>query len=71
MRVVTETTKLKPRDGVLRVSVNNSGFGGANAHVVMESVESFLPHYKTTSKLSLWAADKSMRPAPKIAVIYI
>ncbi len=36
IEVVTETTPL-PQEGVLRVGVNSFGFGGANAHVILQS----------------------------------
>lgn len=38
-------TQLEPwlaRDGVRRASINNFGYGGSNAHVIMEDYQSFL-----------------------------
>ena len=36
LQVVTETTKL-PEKGILTVGINSFGFGGANAHVILQS----------------------------------
>jgi len=36
LQVVTETTAIKPKEGRQLVGVNSFGFGGANAHVVIE-----------------------------------
>nr|CAA6829784.1 MAG: Capsular polysaccharide biosynthesis fatty acid synthase WcbR [uncultured Thiotrichaceae bacterium] len=47
LQVVTETTAIKPKEGRQLVGVNSFGFGGANAHVVVEhyqpEAESLLP----------------------------
>ncbi|KAH0536611.1 Type I Iterative PKS [Glutinoglossum americanum] len=44
MRVVTEATDWP--SAVRRASVNSFGYGGANAHTILESVDSVLPGYR-------------------------
>jgi len=46
LKVVTETTPLKPT-GRIVVGINSFGFGGANAHVILESPE---PHSRSAGK---------------------
>ena len=44
-------TKLTPWPSSLhRVSINSFGYGGANAHAILESVDSFLPEYREAQK---------------------
>ena len=38
-----------PRSGYSRASVNSFGFGGANAHAVLESADSFASHSKNSN----------------------
>ena len=45
---MTELTPWPNRYSVHRASVNSFGYGGANAHVVLESVESIIPGYLGT-----------------------
>ena len=45
VRVVQEPTPF-PNLPVRRVSVNSFGYGGTNAHIIIENVESFVPGYK-------------------------
>lgn len=48
MKIVTKLTSW-PSD-LHRASVNSFGFGGANAHAILESVDSFLPSYNEERK---------------------
>lgn len=43
--IVTESMPW-PKLPLRRVSVNSFGYGGANAHAILEAVESFIPEYK-------------------------
>ncbi|KAL8704809.1 MAG: hypothetical protein Q9201_002041 [Fulgogasparrea decipioides] len=46
VKVVTETTPWPASKPIKRASINSFGYGGANAHCIVESVESFVPGYK-------------------------
>ncbi|KAL9018351.1 MAG: hypothetical protein Q9185_004320 [Variospora sp. 1 TL-2023] len=48
IKIVTEPTSWPDQYSVRRASVNSFGYGGANAHVVLESVESIIPGYHGT-----------------------
>ena len=48
MEIVTKLTSW-PSD-VHRASINSFGFGGANAHAILESIDSFLPGYNSARK---------------------
>ncbi|KZF24488.1 hypothetical protein L228DRAFT_218919 [Xylona heveae TC161] len=50
-KIVTESTAWPSHIPVRRASVASSGFGGANAHVILEGVESFIPNYKHGQRL--------------------
>ena len=41
-----------PRSAKKRASINNFGYGGSNAHAVIEHPDYLLPYYKTKLKLS-------------------
>lgn len=46
MKVVTTARPLpEPIPGVRRVSVNSFGYGGANAHIILEGASSIVPNY--------------------------
>ncbi|OAA57329.1 Beta-ketoacyl synthase [Cordyceps fumosorosea ARSEF 2679] len=55
IRVPTKTIEWKPENGIRRASINSFGFGGANAHVVLENY--------TNVKVLL--EEASIHPAPK------
>ncbi|KAL3419084.1 Polyketide synthase-nonribosomal peptide synthetase 3 [Phlyctema vagabunda] len=42
IKIPTEMTKWPRTDTIMRASVNSFGYGGANAHAIMESIESYL-----------------------------
>ncbi|KAI1780980.1 putative polyketide synthase [Hypoxylon cercidicola] len=46
VKVVTEPTSLPVRSSVQRVGVSAYGYGGTNAHAVLESVQSYAPGYR-------------------------
>ena len=52
VKVVTETTPWPASKPIRRASVNSFGYGGANAHCILESVESVVPGYKPYSSRS-------------------
>ncbi|KAL4941793.1 hypothetical protein BDV06DRAFT_222783 [Aspergillus oleicola] len=55
IKIVTESTAW-PDLPVRRASVNSFGYGGANAHAIIESVESIIPGYRSRMQ-----ADKASR----------
>ncbi|KAL9027875.1 MAG: hypothetical protein Q9196_003666 [Gyalolechia fulgens] len=46
VKVVTEMTPWPSSQPIRRASINSFGYGGANAHAIVESIESFVPGYK-------------------------
>ncbi|POS74346.1 polyketide synthase-5 [Diaporthe helianthi] len=51
LKIVTESTPW-PDLPVRRASVNSFGYGGSNAHVILESAETLLPGYRSTHQTS-------------------
>ena len=56
MKVVTEATDW-PK-GIRRASINSFGYGGANSHAILESIDSVLPGYRL-SKFAKSAKDST------------
>ncbi|KAL8635669.1 MAG: hypothetical protein Q9228_006865 [Teloschistes exilis] len=52
LQVVTESTKW-PDLPIRRASINSFGYGGANAHAIIESVESILPGYRSSRQTTV------------------
>ncbi|KAI1348462.1 hypothetical protein F5Y01DRAFT_306774 [Xylaria sp. FL0043] len=50
LQVVKDTLEWPTEYNVRRASVNSFGYGGANAHAIIESSESYLPGYKSFKK---------------------
>ncbi|KAI1279412.1 BcBOA9 protein [Xylaria sp. FL0933] len=50
LQVVKDTLEWPTEYNVRRASVNSFGYGGANAHAIIESSESYLPGYKSFRK---------------------
>lgn len=44
---MTELTPWPKEFSIRRASVNSFGYGGANAHAIVEDVESFIPNYRS------------------------
>ncbi|KAI9838887.1 MAG: hypothetical protein M1819_004095 [Sarea resinae] len=59
--IVKENSAWPPHIPFRRASVASSGFGGANAHVIVEGVESFVPNYGHGNRLPALSA-KSDQP---------
>ena len=51
MKIVTQLTDWP--SPLHRASINSFGYGGANAHAILESVDSFLPGYNDTKRVLL------------------
>lgn len=51
MKIVTQLTDWPTK--LHRASVNSFGFGGANAHVILESTDSFLPGHNVSERTPL------------------
>ncbi|KAI4256798.1 MAG: hypothetical protein LQ352_001923 [Teloschistes flavicans] len=52
LQIVTESTKW-PDLPIRRASINSFGYGGANAHAIIESVESILPGYRSSRQTAV------------------
>ncbi|KAI5776257.1 hypothetical protein EDC01DRAFT_715178 [Geopyxis carbonaria] len=50
VQVVTELTPWPKEFPVRRASINSFGFGGANAHTIVEAVESLVPNYRSDQR---------------------
>ena len=64
VKVVTEMTPWPASKPIKRASINSFGYGGANAHCIIESIESFVPGYrpyatKASSKASSNTSSKA------------
>ncbi|RAL06833.1 type I polyketide synthase [Aspergillus homomorphus CBS 101889] len=55
IQIVSKCQTWPPVDGICRASINNYGFGGANAHAIVE-------RYETMSKPSLREGNSSVQP---------
>lgn len=64
VKVVTETTPWPISQPIRRASINSFGYGGANAHAIVESIESFVPGYKPyASRSSSKTASTASSPS--------
>ena len=54
MQIVTESM-VWPDMPIRRASINSFGYGGANAHAIIESVDSILPGYRSSRQASILA----------------
>ncbi|KAL8783267.1 MAG: hypothetical protein Q9213_004743 [Squamulea squamosa] len=62
LQVVTESMKW-PDTPIRRASINSFGYGGANAHAILEAVDSVLPGYRSSHQASVATAQSSLRGA--------
>lgn len=62
LRIVTESMPWPESLEVRRASVNSFGYGGANAHTILESVESILPGYTKGHQISIGRQVIKSRP---------
>ena len=53
LQIVTESMKW-PDMPIRRASINSFGYGGANAHAIIESVDSVLPGYRSSHQASIF-----------------
>ncbi|KAL8886198.1 MAG: hypothetical protein Q9215_006064 [Flavoplaca cf. flavocitrina] len=61
VKVVTETTPWPASKPIKRASINSFGYGGANAHAIIESIDSFIPGY------SAYASQSSSKSSSTIS----
>lgn len=69
VKVVTEMMPWPASKPIKRASINSFGYGGANAHCIIESIESFVPGYqpyasRTSSKSSSTTSSKTSSRLP-------
>lgn len=62
LQIATDTTEWPAGYSVRRSSINSFGYGGANAHAILESAESYLPGYKSFRRRG--TITKAIAPAP-------
>lgn len=68
VRVVTEMTPWPASKPIKRASINSFGYGGANAHCIIESIESIVPGYQPFASRDSRRASSQM--SSKASSIY-
>ncbi|KAM3425607.1 hypothetical protein BST61_g7554 [Cercospora zeina] len=58
-----------PKDGIRRASVNNFGYGGSNAHLVMEAFDKTSSHNTSLSCLENRRTESQHVPASKVIIL--
>ncbi|KAI1302455.1 hypothetical protein F5Y03DRAFT_407817 [Xylaria venustula] len=56
LKIVTESTPW-PNLPIRRASINSFGYGGSNAHAIVESVETLLPEYRSRHQASIQSSN--------------
>ncbi|KAL8656993.1 MAG: hypothetical protein Q9226_002364 [Calogaya cf. arnoldii] len=64
VKVVTETTPWPASKPIKRASINSFGYGGANAHAIIESIDSFVPGYKAYASRSSSKSSSTISSRP-------
>lgn len=64
VKVVIETTPWPASKPIKRASINSFGYGGANAHAIIESIDSFVPGYKAYASRSSSKSSSTISSRP-------
>ena len=67
VKVVTDTTPWPASKPIRRASVNSFGYGGANAHCILEGIQSFVPGYMPYSTRSITRSSTESSIQPRIS----
>ncbi|KAE8154714.1 hypothetical protein BDV25DRAFT_135634 [Aspergillus avenaceus] len=60
LKIVTQPMPWPPNIPIRRASVNSFGYGGANAHIILEAVDSVLDEFKLTLRPPMSVSSRSL-----------